>query len=181
MKLLDTPLAGIKILTLDVFGDERGFFVERFHQEKFSSLGLPTTFVQDNHSRSAPGVLRGLHAQNTPSQAKLVSCTRGKIFDVAVDIRPKSPSFGQSFGLELQEGDGLCLWIPEGFLHGFCVLGQEIAEVQYKCTSLYNPQAEFGVSWSDPELNIKWPVKTPTLSEKDKHLPSFATLRKKLL
>jgi dTDP-4-dehydrorhamnose 3,5-epimerase len=174
MKVETTPLADLRIITLDVHGDARGFFVERFNIQKFVDAGLPTDFKQDNHSRSAPGVLRGVHYQSNPTQGKLVGVLRGAIWDVAVDIRPESPTFGQHFGIELSDMNGKLLWVPGGFAHGFCVLGDEPADVLYKVTALYHPQGEGGIMWNDPELNIPWPVTNPTISERDTKQKSFA-------
>jgi dTDP-4-dehydrorhamnose 3,5-epimerase len=167
MKLEKTPLDGLLVVTLDIYGDERGFFVERFNESKFKELGLPTNFVQDNHSRSSPGVLRGLHCQHTPPQAKLVGVVRGRIWDVAVDIRSNSPNFGQYFAIELTDINGKLLWIPEGFAHGFCVLGDEVADVFYKTTALFSPQGESGIIWDDPDIAINWPIKNAIISKRD--------------
>ncbi len=173
MKVEQTPLAGLALITLDVYNDERGFFVERFNQQKFSERGLPINFVQDNHSLSKPGVVRGLHGQHTPAQGKLVGAVRGAIWDVAVDIRPDSKTLGQYFAVELTASNGKLLWIPAGFAHGFCVLGDEYADVLYKTDALFGPGGEFGISWNDPELAIAWPVKDAIVSTKDQNLPSF--------
>ncbi|MCP5361102.1 MAG: dTDP-4-dehydrorhamnose 3,5-epimerase [Hyphomicrobiales bacterium] len=181
MKTEATPLSGVTVVHLDVFGDERGFFTERFNVQKFEELALPTSFVQLNHSRSAPGVLRGLHYQATPPQGKLVGATRGRIWDVAVDIRPHSPTFGQHFGLELSDMNGLLLWIPAGFAHGFCVLGNGPADVLYLCTAMYNPQGESGIRYNDPDLSVAWPYDAMganvIVSERDTKQPSFLTYR----
>lgn len=176
MKVYRSNLKELAIVELDVYGDSRGFFVERFNAGKFAELGLPTEFVQDNHSRSAPGVLRGLHFQPDPPQGKLVGVTRGRIWDVAADIRMDSPTLGQHFGLELNDENGKLLWIPPGFAHGFCVLGNEPADVVYKLTSLYNPKGETGIAWDDAELAIAWPTsKSPRIiSERDIKAQSFA-------
>lgn len=179
VKILSTEIEGLKIIQLDIWKDSRGYFIERFHQDKFKELGLPTHFIQDNHSRSLPNVLRGLHYQLNPGQGKLVGVVQGKIWDIAVDIRKGSPTFGRYFATELSGENGTLLWIPEGFAHGFCVLGDEPADVFYKVDSPYAPQGEGGISWSDPTLGIPWPVKNPILSEKDKNLPSFESFRSK--
>jgi dTDP-4-dehydrorhamnose 3,5-epimerase len=173
MKVTEPGPAGLKLISLDVHGDERGFFVERFNLAKFRELGLPTEFVQDNHSRSAPGVVRGLHFQHTPPQAKLVGAARGRIWDVAVDVRRDSPTFGSHFAVELSDLNGLLLWIPEGFAHGFCVLGETPADVFYKVNVGYRPEGEVGIRWDDPELGIPWPLRDPVLSRRDAELPSF--------
>src|SRR5665213_3777294 len=128
MKVVPVEIAGLILVELKVLGDARGFFIERFHQERFREVGLAAPFVQDNHSRSAPGVLRGLHYQTRPSQGKLVGVVRGRIWDVAVDIRADSPTFGKSFGVELSDENGYLLWVPRGFAHGFCVIGTEPAD-----------------------------------------------------
>lgn len=179
MKVLDCPLEGLKLVELDVYGDARGFFVERFQLQRFQEAGLPTEFVQDNHSRSAPGVLRGLHYQFVPPQGKLVGVTRGRVWDVAVDIRPDSPTFGQYHGVELSDANGRLFWIPAGFAHGFCVLGDEPVDMLYKVTGLYNAKGEGGIRFDDPELAIAWPVQqAPVVSSRDTALPSFADYRK---
>lgn len=173
MKVIETDLPGLRVIEPRVFGDARGFFLESFNERVFREHGLPTNFVQDNHSRSARGVLRGLHFQEPGAQGKLVRVTRGKVWDVAVDIRRGSPTFGRHYGLELDETNQRMLWIPEGFAHGFCVLS-DTADFQYKCTALYSPKDEKGFIWNDPDLRIPWPVKDPLVSEKDLKLPRFA-------
>lgn len=185
MQIINTPIAGLKIVQLKLHGDARGFFVERFNAAQFEAAGLPTHFPQDNHSRSAPGVLRGLHYQHTPAQGKLVGCVRGRIWDVAVDIRPNSPSYGQYFGVELSDVNGVLLWIPAGFAHGFCVLGDEPADVLYKVSALYNPSGEQGIMWNDPTLAVAWPLQQtvlaegkPVISARDIAQPSFADYKK---
>lgn len=178
MQVLSTALDGVKIIELKVHGDARGFFVERFNLARFREAGLPTEFAQDNHSRSAPGVVRGLHFQHTPPQGKLVGCVRGRIYDVAVDVRPSSPTFGQHVGVELSDMNGKLLWVPAGFAHGFAVLGDGPADVMYKVTALYNAPGEQGLLWNDPALGIKWPVKSPTLSERDTKLMTFSDYKK---
>lgn len=177
MKVHSCPIDGLKVIELDLHGDARGFFVERFSVAKFQALNLPTNFVQDNHSRSGPNILRGLHYQTGPAQGKLVGVTRGKIWDVAVDIRPESSSFGHHYGLELTAESGLLFWVPAGFAHGFCVLGDEPADLLYKVTELYSAAGDGGIRYDDPELAIDWPVALPTLSERDRNLPSFAQYR----
>jgi dTDP-4-dehydrorhamnose 3,5-epimerase len=167
-------LEGLRLVELTVHGDERGFFAERFHLAQFQAAGLPTRFVQDNHSRSAPGVLRGLHYQHTPAQGKLIGVTRGRIWDVVVDIRPHSPTYGQSYGLELSDTNGRLFWVPAGFAHGFCVLGSEPVDLVYKVDTYYNSAGEGGIHWADPQLAVAWPVCRPVISERDRGLPSFA-------
>jgi dTDP-4-dehydrorhamnose 3,5-epimerase len=177
MDIQDYKIPGLKIIRLKVHGDKRGFFVERFHAERFQRAGLPAHFVQDNHSRSAPGILRGLHYQHTPAQGKLVGVVCGRIWDVAVDIRPGSPTFGQHQAIELSDENGLLLWIPAGFAHGFCVLGDEPADVFYKVDSYYNPQGEGGLRFDDPDLNIPWPISSPLVSDRDRNLASWKDYR----
>lgn len=166
MKITPLELDGLVRVDLEVISDARGFFVERYHADRFSPQ-IPATFVQDNHSRSAPGVLRGLHFQHAPAQGKLVGVIRGCIWDVAVDIRPDSPTFGRSFGLELSDQNGRLLWIPAGFAHGFCVLSTEPADVLYKVDALYSPAGEGGIRWNDPFLAIPWPIQAPLISARD--------------
>ena len=177
IKVTPLGLDGVLLVELKIWGDERGFFVERFQLTAFEALGLPTTFVQDNHSRSMPGVLRGLHYQNAPPQGKLVGVVRGRIWDVVVDIRPESPTFGQYVGTELSDMNGRLLWIPSRLAHGFCVLGDEPADVVYKSDASYNPATEAGVYWGDADLSIPWPIEKPVVSERDQRLPSFAQFR----
>lgn len=175
-----TPLEGLLIVKPQVFRDARGFFIESYNRPRFVAAGIPTEFVQDNHSLSARGTLRGLHFQTTPGQAKLIRCTRGRIWDVAVDIRPGSATFGRHFAAELSPEDFAMLYIPVGFAHGFLVLSDE-AEVQYKCSNVYDPATEAGLAWDDAELGIAWPLDrvggTPLLSERDKKNPSFREWR----
>ncbi len=162
-----TTLPGVVLVKPKVFGDERGFFLEAYRASDFANLGLPAIFTQDNHSRSIKGVLRGLHYQLPPfAQAKLVRCIRGKIWDVAVDIRKSSPTFGQWYAHELSEDDPTMMFIPEGFAHGFYTLS-DVAEVFYKVTAEYSHEHERGIIWSDPEIGIDWPEGEKILSEKD--------------
>ena len=168
LQLIPTPLKDVVILEPKVFGDERGFFLEAYNEATFRALGLPTRFVQDNHSGSRKGVLRGLHYQLKQPQGKLVRALRGDIFDVAVDLRQDSAQFGQWFGLGLGAENRRMLWVPPGFGHGFLVL-TEFAEVSYKATELYAPAFERSILWNDPAIGIDWPLDgEPTLSEKDK-------------
>jgi dTDP-4-dehydrorhamnose 3,5-epimerase len=161
-----TSLPGVLLIEPKVFGDERGFFMETYRVDAFRAAGIPDTFVQDNHSRSARGVLRGLHYQEPNAQGKLVRCTRGAIFDVAVDIRRGSPSFGRWFGIELSDANKLMLWIPPGFAHGFCAM-EDGSDLVYKCTTLYDPAADRAILWNDPAIGIQWKIESPVLSEKD--------------
>lgn len=176
MKLVHEPLPGLLVLEMRYFRDERGFFVERFRAERMRELGVEADFVQDNHSRSSPGVLRGLHYQTSPKQGKLVSVLHGSVHDVAVDLRRKSPSYGQHYGLELSEKNGLVLYVPPGFAHGFCVTSDTDADVVYKVTGYYNAATEGGVRWDDPSLNIRWPVAEPIVSARDEALPLVKNL-----
>ena len=174
----DGKLPGLKLIELKIYGDDRGFFTERYVEERFAGYGLPERFVQDNHSRSKPGVIRGLHYQTDPAQGKLVGVIRGKIWDVAVDLRKDSPTYGKWEAFELSDENGRLLWIPAGFAHGFCVLGNEDADVMYKVDAAYSPKTEGGILYSDPDLKIEWPVRDPIVSGKDKVLPGFANYAK---
>lgn len=175
MNVIETALAGVLIIEPKVFGDQRGFFLEGFQTERYRDAGITLPFVQDNHSRSQYGVLRGLHFQRTRPQGKLVSVSRGSVYDVAVDINPESPTCGQFVGIELNDENHRQLWIPPGYAHGFCVLS-ETADFHYKCTDLYYPEDEGGLIWNDPEVNIPWPVETPKLSAKDQCNPTLRQL-----
>src|SRR5690606_38173823 len=175
MNVIQTAIPDVLILEPRVFGDERGFFLESFNQRAFNeATGLDVQFVQDNHSRSAKGVLRGLHYQLPPhEQGKLVRVVRGSVFDVAVDIRPESPTYGRWVGVELSEDNHRQLWIPPGLAHGFLVTS-ESAEFLYKTTDYYNPAAERSIRWDDPTLAIEWPLNgPPTVSDKDNAAPPF--------
>ena len=178
MTVTRLELPGLLLVELDVHGDDRGFFVERFNVEEFRTAGLPTNFVQDNHSRSRPGVVRGLHYQHTPTQGKLVGVTRGRIWDVVLDIRPDSPTCGHTQSTELSDMNGRLLWIPPGFAHGFCVLGDTPADLLYKVDTPYNPDGEGGILWNDPELAIAWPADDPIVSARDQTMPTFAEHRR---
>ncbi|MHB1650899.1 MAG: dTDP-4-dehydrorhamnose 3,5-epimerase [Desulfitobacteriaceae bacterium] len=170
MKIKATGLSGVLIIEPQVFGDSRGFFLETWNQARYADNGLPANFVQDNLSFSQRGVLRGLHFQNPHTQGKLVYVLQGEVFDVAVDIRVGSRTFGEWVGVTLSSENKRQFYIPEGFAHGFCVTS-ETALFSYKCTELYHPQSEYGVSWNDPDLGIRWPVDAPVLSEKDQKYP----------
>lgn len=175
MNVIQTHLPGVLIIEPKVFGDERGFFVECYQEPRYRDAGIELPFVQDNHSRSQYGVLRGLHFQRNRPQGKLVRVTRGAVYDVAVDINPASPTCGEFVGVELTADNHLQLWIPPGYAHGFCVLS-DTADFQYKCTDVYYPEEEGGLIWNDPDVNIPWPVETPKLSEKDLRNPSLRAL-----
>lgn len=177
MKVERLEISGLLLLQLNVHEDQRGFFVERFNHKSFLENGLPTKFVQDNHSRSKPKTIRGLHYQINPEQGKLVGVTRGRIWDVAVDLRQDSPSFRQHYSIELSDVNGRLLWIPAGFAHGFCVLGEEPADVLYKVDTLYSPSGNRGLFWKDPELKIPWPIDDPILSEQDQKQPLLRDLK----
>jgi dTDP-4-dehydrorhamnose 3,5-epimerase len=160
-------LGDAAVLASEVFEDERGFFMEVYRADQYKALGLPTEFVQDNHSRSKQGVVRGLHFQWDPPMGKLMRVTYGSAFLVAVDIRKGSPTLGQWFGVEVSAQDKRQVWAPAGFARGFCAVS-DFAEVQYKCTGIYNPKGESGIRWNDPKIGIHWPVKEPELSGKDR-------------
>ena len=170
MNVIETSLPGVLLIEPTVFADGRGFFMETYHAARFAEAGIGGAFVQDNHSQSARGVLRGLHYQEPNPQGKLVRCTRGALFDVAVDIRTGSPAFARWFGAELSESNKRMLWIPPGFAHGFCAL-TETADLVYKCTTLYSPADDRAILWNDPEIGIEWPVESPRLSSKDAAAP----------
>ena len=170
MEIKDTPLPGVLLLVPKVHGDTRGFFLESFHAKTFARLGLPQLFVQDNHSRSARGVTRGLHYQKRHGQGKLVRVVTGSVFDVAVDLRHDSPTFGRWFGTILSEENQAMMYVPEGFAHGFQVTS-ESADFLYKCTDFYDPEDEAGILWNDPEVGIAWPIAEAALSKKDRLLP----------
>jgi dTDP-4-dehydrorhamnose 3,5-epimerase len=170
MKVIETTLPGALILEPQVFGDSRGFFYESYHQARYKDVGVTGNFVQTNVSRSAKGVLRGLHYQWPNPQGKLVSVLEGEVYDVAVDIRRGSPHFGHWAGVMLTADNHRHFWIPEGFAHGFCVLS-EFATFTYQCTALYDPAADAGVRWNDADIGVDWPIGTPLLSEKDGKTP----------
>jgi dTDP-4-dehydrorhamnose 3,5-epimerase len=175
MKFLPTALEGVILVEPRVFPDDRGFFLETYHQEKYAAGGIPHLFVQDNHSYSIRGALRGLHAQLRHPQGKLVRAVQGEIFDVAVDIRPDSPTLGKWVGERLSGENFRQLWVPPGFAHGFCVLS-ESAHVQYKCTDFYRQDDEIGIVWNDPAIGIDWPVAEPLLSPKDRDAPGLEAI-----
>jgi len=177
-RVTETPLEGVLIIDIDHFQDERGFFIESWSKRDFEAAGITANFVQDSHSASRRGVLRGLHYQDMRAPtAKLVRCTVGRIFDVAVDLRGNSPTLGESFSMELDAETKSLLWIPIGFAHGFATVS-EYCEVQYKQTDFYNPQTEGGIAWNDPEIGIRWPLSDPILSQRDQRQMSFAEYRK---
>jgi dTDP-4-dehydrorhamnose 3,5-epimerase len=170
MKVIETKIAGVLIIEPKVFGDSRGFFLETFHADRYAEYGIESNFVQDNYSRSSKGVLRGLHCQKNYPQGKLVSVTSGIVFDVAVDIRQDSSTFGQWVGITLSADDHKQFYIPPGLAHGFCVLS-DTADFQYKCTDYYHPEDEASIRWNDPDIGIEWNISEPILSEKDAKAP----------
>ena len=178
MKVSALELPGLQLIELKMYPDNRGFFTEHFNAKNFEEHGLPSKFVQANHSRSAPGVIRGLHYQVNPAQGKLVGAIRGAIFDVTVDIRPGSPTYGKHIGIELSDKNGRLLWVPAGFAHGFCAIGTEATDVIYHVDSFYCPETEGGIHWADPELAIKWPITNPVIASRDDRLPSFNEYQK---
>jgi dTDP-4-dehydrorhamnose 3,5-epimerase len=174
-KGLETRLEGTVLLEPQVHGDDRGFLVETFSADAWRELGVDVDFVQDNHSRSRGGILRGLHFQTTPGQAKLVRCLRGRIWDVAVDLRRDSPTYGQWEGYELDDDLHRQFFVPVGFAHGFCVLS-EVADVHYKLSSTYAPETEEGIAWDDPQVAVEWPVAEPQVSQRDATAPRLAEI-----
>jgi dTDP-4-dehydrorhamnose 3,5-epimerase len=179
MEFRRLDLDGVILVAPDIRPDERGFFLETYHRDKYADGGIPETFVQDNQSFSYARVLRGLHAQLRHPQGKLVRAIAGEIFDVAVDIRPDSPTFGKWVGATLSEKNAHQLYVPPGFAHGFCVLS-ETAHVQYKCTDVYRPGDEIGIVWDDPGIGVEWPVRDPVLNEKDRTAPRLAEIVQRL-
>lgn len=172
MNVETRALGEVVVLVPEAFHDERGFFMESFRADQFKNLGLPHDFLQDNHSRSTRGVVRGLHFQYEAPMGKLMRVTLGSVFLVAVDIRKGSPTLGKWFGIEASAENRRQVWAPAGFARGFCVLS-EVAEVQYKCTAIYNQQGESGIRWDDPALAIAWPVADPKVSAKDRQAPTL--------
>ena len=177
MEIIELSLSGLKLIKPRVHFDERGFFVESYRKEEYARAGIDVAFVQDNHSFSKKGTIRGMHFQRSPGQAKLVTVIHGEIFDVAVDIRPDSPTFGKWEGVYLKDASCEQLFIPVGFAHGFCVLS-ESAHVLYKVSNVYNPEEEKGFRFNDPEVAIQWPENPPVLSLRDEKSPFFADLFK---
>jgi len=179
MRALPTSLDGVLLLEPAVHGDDRGFFVETFRANVWGELGIDVEFVQDNHSRSRRGTLRGMHFQTDPGQAKLVRCARGQILDVVVDLRRDSDTFGRWDGHELDDANLRQLWVPVGFAHGFCVLSEE-ADVVYKCSSYYDPATEAGIAYDDPDVGIAWPDLELLVSERDRSAPRLADVAESL-
>ncbi|MEO7032993.1 MAG: dTDP-4-dehydrorhamnose 3,5-epimerase [Polyangiaceae bacterium] len=176
MQVTELKLSGTKLIQPRVFGDERGFFLETYSAPRYIEAGIDVTFVQDNHSRSGHGTLRGLHYQSEPGQAKLVRCTLGRTWDVILDIRPSSRTFGQWDAVELDDQTRKQLFVPVGFAHGFCVLS-DFAEVQYKVSTPYDAKTECSISYADADLAVPWPIATPLLSARDQQAESFASFR----
>lgn len=178
MKVTATKLPGVVIIEPDAYGDDRGFFLESFQTERYRELAdITQTFVQDNHSRSRRGVLRGMHAQAHYPQGKLVRAARGEVFDAVLDIDAASPTFGVWVGAVLSDANHRQIWVPPGYAHGFVVLS-ETADFIYKCTDYYHPEDEIGVIWNDPDVGIDWPCDNPTLSERDAQLPKLRELKR---
>ncbi|MBU4314902.1 dTDP-4-dehydrorhamnose 3,5-epimerase [Patescibacteria group bacterium] len=179
MKLTKTPIKDLVVIEPEVHGDDRGFFFESYNVDKFKDIGLNKAFVQDNHSRSIKGVLRGLHFQVYPKAlAKLVRCTRGQLWDVAVDLREGSPTYKQWFGIELSEENKKMLYVPEGFAHGFYALTD--CDLQYKMTGVFNQEADSSIAWNDPDISIKWPLQgEPILSERDRNAKKLSEVNLK--
>ena len=172
MQVRTVDIQGLLIIEPKVYVDSRGYFFELYNKKRYEEFGVTGEFVQDNRSKSKRGVLRGLHFQKTMPQGKLVTVTRGEVYDVAVDLRSNSKTFGQHYGLTLTEQNKLQFYVPPGFAHGYCVLSEE-AEFQYKCTEFYWPEDEGGIIWNDPLLKINWPISDPEISEKDRELNTF--------
>lgn len=170
MEVVQTPIAGVVLIKPQVWGDERGYFVETWQKDRYAAAGIVLPFVQDNHSRSTYGILRGLHYQKTRPQGKLVSVSYGSVFDVAVDIRPGSPTMGQWYGVELTQQNQWQLWLAPGLAHGF-VVTSDIAHFHYKCTEYYHPEDEGAIRWDDPTIGVSWPIDIPQLSAKDSSAP----------
>jgi dTDP-4-dehydrorhamnose 3,5-epimerase len=176
---IDTELPDIVLIEPEVHGDERGFMVETFRADSWRDLGVETDFVQENHSRSGASILRGIHFQTSPGQAKLVRCARGRIWDVVVDLRRDSPTYRRWEGHELDDVSHRQLYVPVGFGHGFCVLSED-ADVAYKLSSYYDPATEAGIAWDDPDVAIEWPLADPVLSERDRNAPRLAEVADEL-
>jgi len=178
MQFIPTKIPDVIIVEVPKFGDHRGFFMETYHEKKFSEGGITATFIQDNHASSQKHILRGLHYQLKYPQGKLIRCIQGEILDICVDIRKSSPTFGQWVGEILSSENARQLYVPPGFSHGYLVRSER-AEVEYKCTELYHPEDEYGILWNDPEIGIEWRIKNPILSEKDKKQPLLKEVKEK--
>ena len=180
MRVIATEIPGVLVVEPTVHRDARGFFLETWHEARYREHGIDARFVQDNHSRSARGTLRGLHAQQPRPQGKLLRVIEGEIWDVVVDARLGSPTFGRHMAVALAAENFRQIWVPPGVLHGFCVTS-EAAQVEYKCSEAYDPKAEFSVRWDDPELAIPWPIADPVLSERDRQAPLLREVRDRLI
>jgi dTDP-4-dehydrorhamnose 3,5-epimerase len=180
VRFIETDLPGVIVVEPTVYRDERGFLLETYHAPRYQQGGIRETFVQDNHSRSSRGTLRGLHAQFPNPQGKLVRAIEGSIYDVAADVRLGSPTFGQFVATELSADNFRQLYVPPGLLHGFCVTS-DVAQVEYKCTAVYDAGGEFSVRWDDPELAVDWPISDPIVSEKDRRAPLLRDVRDRLI
>jgi dTDP-4-dehydrorhamnose 3,5-epimerase len=179
LKFTETSLPGVIVIEPDVHRDARGFFLETYHEERYREGGIPVRFVQDNHSHSVRGTLRGLHTQVQRPQGKLVRAVDGEMFDVAVDVRRGSPQFGRWTGVRLSGENFKQIYIPPGFAHGFCVLSAEV-NVEYKCTDFYAREDEISLAWNDPEIGIEWPIRDPTVSDKDRAAPRLRDILERL-
>jgi dTDP-4-dehydrorhamnose 3,5-epimerase len=179
LKFTETSLPGVIVIEPDVHRDARGFFLETYHEERYREGGIPVRFVQDNHSHSVRGTLRGLHTQVQRPQGKLVRAVDGEMFDVAVDVRRGSPQFGRWTGVRLSGENFKQIYIPPGFAHGFCVLSAEV-NVEYKCTDFYAREDEISLAWNDPEIGIEWPISDPTVSDKDRAAPRLRDILERL-
>jgi dTDP-4-dehydrorhamnose 3,5-epimerase len=179
VRFVQTDLPGVLVIEPDVHQDRRGFFLETYHAAKYRDGGIEAPFVQDNHSRSICGTLRGLHLQSGRPQGKLIRVVEGEIYDVAVDVRRRSPTFGRWVAVTLSAENFKQCYVPPGFAHGFCVLSQD-AQVEYKCTDLYEPASEIGIAWNDPTLSIRWPIAQPLLSDRDRRNPTLAESMERL-
>lgn len=176
MEIIQTPIRDLVVIQPRVFKDPRGFFLETFQSQRYEGAGIAGPFVQDNHSRSAAGVLRGLHFQKNHPQGKLIYVVKGAVFDVSVDLRSGSPTFGRWYGTTLSDENNRQMYVPPGFAHGFCVLSESVDFI-YKCTDFYHPEDEGGLLWNDPDLAIEWPVGSPILAPRDMEFPRLTELR----
>ena len=179
MDVSSTFIEGLLVIRPNIFPDDRGLFFESFHESRYREIGIDYPFVQDNFSHSKKGVLRGMHFQKAQPQGKLVSVVNGEVFDVAVDLRPESTTFGKYYSIHLTSSERNQLWMPPGFAHGFCVLSDEV-DLIYKCTDFYSPSDEVGLMWNDPALNIDWPISNPIISEKDENNLGFEDYRNRI-
>ncbi|MDD3182941.1 MAG: dTDP-4-dehydrorhamnose 3,5-epimerase [Alphaproteobacteria bacterium] len=180
MEIVKTQIDGVLLIKPKVWGDQRGFFVETWQKDRYEAAGITQPFVQDNHSKSSFGILRGLHFQKKRPQGKLVSVSLGRVFDVALDIRKESPTFGKWYGVELTQENQWQLWVEPGLAHGF-VVTSDVAHFHYKCTEFYCPEDEGAIRWDDPEIAINWPNLDPVLSKKDREAPTFKEYKSSLL